>query len=167
MLPTTDTWLSVMTPQRRCFFFVCCFFPALCLLCLLVSILSVISLFFCSVSVCYSLQKKIDGFLLHLYLWNEVMVKALPIVFVNWQQIWQLMLPKWLGKTTSLPKELQFSENVYAPFLISDIFALFWDLLAYLALSNKFYFCWFLSIWVWPPKLNSAFWNIWLITVNS
>lgn len=99
--------------------------------------------------------------------WSDCVVKALPIVFVNWQQIWQLMLPKWLGKTTSLPKELQFSENVYAPFLISDIFALFWDLLAYLALSNKFYFCWFLSIWVWPPKLNSAFWNIWLITVNS
>lgn len=90
----------LMIPQKRCFFFVCSFFPALYLLCLLVSILSVISLFFCSVSVCYSLQKKIADFLLHLYLWNELMVKALPIVFVNWQQIWQLMLPKWLGKTS-------------------------------------------------------------------
>lgn len=100
LLPTTDTCPSVMIPQKRCFFFVCCFFPALCLLCLLVSVLSVISFFFCSVSVCYSLQKKIAGFLLHLYLWNEVMVKALSIVFVNWQQIWQLMLPRWLGKTS-------------------------------------------------------------------
>lgn len=29
LLPTTDTCPSVMIPQKRCFFFVCCFFSSL------------------------------------------------------------------------------------------------------------------------------------------